>query len=83
MQDIKFVCKVTCDKSQVAIVSGGGSGHEPAHAGYVGDGMLSAAVCGDVFASPSSDAVLCAIRAAAGPAGAITDLIASARMHVQ
>ncbi len=56
---------------QVAIISGGGSGHEPAHAGYVGVGMLHAAVAGDVFTSPSSDAVLAAIRAAAGPAGAL------------
>ncbi len=56
---------------QVAIISGGGSGHEPAHAGYVGTGMLHAAVAGDVFTSPSSDAVLAAIRAAAGPAGAL------------
>lgn len=55
----------------VAVISGGGSGHEPAHAGYVGDGMLTAAVAGDVFTSPSVDAVLAAIRAAAGPAGAL------------
>lgn len=55
----------------VAVISGGGSGHEPAHAGYVGMGMLSAAVAGDVFTSPSTDAVLDAIRAAAGPAGAV------------
>ena len=47
---------------KVAIVSGGGSGHEPAHAGYIGAGMLSAAVAGDVFTSPSVDAVLAAIR---------------------
>lgn len=43
---------------QVGIVSGGGSGHEPAHAGYVGEGMLSAAVAGNVFASPSPDRIL-------------------------
>jgi len=55
----------------VAVISGGGSGHEPAHAGYVGSGLLSAAVAGDVFTSPSVDAVLAAIRAAAGPAGAL------------
>ena len=57
--------------AQVAIISGGGSGHEPAHAGYVGAGMLHAAVAGDVFTSPSTDAVLAAIRAASGPAGAL------------
>ncbi|MFO1157818.1 MAG: dihydroxyacetone kinase family protein [Reyranellaceae bacterium] len=55
----------------VAVISGGGSGHEPAHAGYVGPGLLTAAVAGDVFASPSVDAVLAGIRAAAGPAGAV------------
>lgn len=55
----------------VAVLSGGGSGHEPAHAGYVGRGMLTAAIAGDVFTSPSTDAVLVAIRVAAGPAGAV------------
>jgi triose/dihydroxyacetone kinase / FAD-AMP lyase (cyclizing) len=55
----------------VALISGGGSGHEPAHGGYVGAGMLSAAVCGEVFTSPSTDAVLAAIRATAGAAGAV------------
>ena len=43
----------------VAIVSGGGAGHEPAHGGYVGPGMLTGAVVGDVFTSPSTDAVGC------------------------
>lgn len=38
--------------------SGGGSGHEPAHAGFVGEGMLTAAVCGDVFTSPPVDSIL-------------------------
>lgn len=56
---------------QVAVVSGGGSGHEPAHAGYIGPGMLSAAVAGEVFTSPSSDAVFAAIRAVAGKPGAL------------
>lgn len=55
----------------VALISGGGAGHEPAHAGYVGPGMLTAAVTGEVFTSPSVDAVLAAIRATAGPAGAL------------
>lgn len=58
-------------RRKVAVLSGGGSGHEPAHAGYVGPGMLTAAIAGDVFTSPSTDAVLAAIRAAAGPAGAL------------
>ena len=56
---------------QVAVVSGGGSGHEPAHAGYIGAGMLSAAVVGEVFTSPSSDSVFAAIKAVAGKAGAL------------
>ncbi|WP_250475737.1 dihydroxyacetone kinase family protein [Caballeronia sp. GAFFF1] len=55
----------------VSVISGGGSGHEPAHGGYVGAGMLSAAVCGEVFTSPSTDAVLAAIRATAGSRGAV------------
>ena len=55
----------------VAVISGGGAGHEPAHAGYVGPGMLAGAIAGDVFTSPSVDAVLAGIRAAAGPAGAL------------
>lgn len=55
----------------VALLSGGGSGHEPAHAGYVGDGLLTAAIAGEVFTSPSVDAVLAGIRASAGPAGAV------------
>ena len=57
------------ERREVAVLSGGGSGHEPAHAGYVGAGMLHAAVSGDVFTSPSVDAVLAAIRAVAGPPG--------------
>lgn len=56
---------------EVAVISGGGSGHEPAHAGFVGRGMLTAAVAGDVFTSPSTDAVLAAIRHVAGPSGAL------------
>ncbi|HEY4298839.1 MAG TPA: dihydroxyacetone kinase subunit DhaK, partial [Paraburkholderia sp.] len=58
-------------RGEVALISGGGSGHEPAHGGYVGHGMLSAAVAGEVFTSPSTDAVLDAIRAVAGRAGAL------------
>jgi dihydroxyacetone kinase len=56
---------------QVAILSGGGSGHEPAHAGYIGAGMLSAAVAGEVFTSPSSDSVFAAIQAVAAKPGAL------------
>lgn len=55
----------------MAVISGGGSGHEPAHAGYIGEGLLTAAVLGDVFASPSVAAVLSAIVAASGPKGCV------------
>ncbi|MCR6498251.1 dihydroxyacetone kinase subunit DhaK [Shinella sp. CPCC 101442] len=68
---IRVVLRSDWDKSKVAIVSGGGSGHEPAHVGFVGKGMLTAAVCGDVFASPSVDAVLAGILAVTGPAGCL------------
>lgn len=50
-------------KGKVGIVSGGGSGHEPTHAGFVGEGMLSAAVCGQVFTSPTPDQIYAAIKA--------------------
>jgi dihydroxyacetone kinase len=68
---IRVVVRADWDRSRVALVSGGGSGHEPAHAGFVGSGMLTAAVCGDVFASPSVDAVLAGILAVTGPAGCL------------
>jgi triose/dihydroxyacetone kinase / FAD-AMP lyase (cyclizing) len=68
---IRVVVRADWDKSKVALVSGGGSGHEPAHVGFVGRGMLTAAVCGDVFASPSVDAVLAGILAVTGPAGCL------------
>ena len=69
--DVKVVVRSHVDKNKVALVSGGGSGHEPAHAGFVGDGMLDAAVCGDVFASPSVAAVLAAIRHVTGSPGCL------------
>ncbi|SDS64160.1 homodimeric dihydroxyacetone kinase [Nocardioides scoriae] len=56
---------------RVALVSGGGAGHEPAHGGYVGEGMLTGAVVGDVFTSPSTDAVLAAVRAVGQEAGVL------------
>lgn len=68
---IRVVVRTDWDKTAVALVSGGGSGHEPAHAGFVGLGMLTAAVCGDVFASPSVEAVLAGILAVTGPAGCL------------
>jgi ATP-dependent dihydroxyacetone kinase len=68
---IKVVVRTDWDKAKVALVSGGGSGHEPSHAGFVGQGMLTAAVCGEVFASPSVDAVLAGILAVTGKAGCL------------
>ncbi len=68
---IKVILRQDWDKSKVAVISGGGSGHEPAHAGFVGGGMLTAAVCGEIFASPSVDAVLAAIQAVTGDAGCL------------
>ena len=59
------------NKEKVAIISGGGSGHEPAHAGYVGLGMLDAAVAGNVFASPSPDRILEAIHQVGGDKGVL------------
>jgi len=56
-------------KNRVAVVSGGGAGNEPSHAGFVGEGMLSAAVSGPVFTSPAPDQILEAIKAANEGAG--------------
>ncbi|NEK54986.1 dihydroxyacetone kinase, partial [Rhizobium leguminosarum] len=67
----KVVLRSDWRGSKVALVSGGGSGHEPSHAGFVGKGMLTAAVCGDVFASPSVDAVLAGILAVTGDSGCL------------
>ncbi|NWU12754.1 TKFC cyclase, partial [Cephalopterus ornatus] len=61
-------------RGRVALLSGGGSGHEPAHAGYVGKGMLTGAVAGAVFTSPSVGSVLAAIRVLA-QAGAVGILL--------
>ncbi|EGL63824.1 dihydroxyacetone kinase protein [Agrobacterium sp. ATCC 31749] len=68
---IRVIVRSDWDKGKVALVSGGGSGHEPAHAGFIGKGMLTAAICGDVFASPSVDAILAGILAVTGPAGCL------------
>ncbi|WEX75450.1 dihydroxyacetone kinase subunit DhaK [Sinorhizobium numidicum] len=69
--DIKVVMRGDWEKDKVAVISGGGAGHEPSHAGFVGRGMLTAAVSGEIFASPSVDAVLAAIRAVTGPRGCL------------
>ena len=68
---IRVVVRADWDRSKVALVSGGGSGHEPSHAGFVGQGLLTAAVCGEVFASPSVDAVFAAIMAVTGKGGCL------------
>lgn len=62
-KDVEVIAKKDKEK-KVGIVSGGGSGHEPAHAGYVGKGMLDAAVAGNVFASPSPDRIIKGIQEA-------------------
>ncbi|MEA5656673.1 dihydroxyacetone kinase subunit DhaK, partial [Cutibacterium granulosum] len=56
---------------KVGLVSGGGSGHEPLHSGYVGRGMLDAACCGEVFTSPVPDQVMAATHAVDGGAGVV------------
>ncbi|EHD0417795.1 dihydroxyacetone kinase subunit DhaK [Listeria monocytogenes] len=64
-----IIQRKTEKSGKVAVISGGGSGHEPAHAGFVGEGMLSAAVCGAVFTSPTPDQILEAIKVANEGAG--------------
>ena len=61
LEKFKIIKKKEVNSKKVTLISGGGSGHEPAHAGFVGKGMLDAAVCGDVFASPSQIQVYKAI----------------------
>ncbi|MGM0523846.1 MAG: dihydroxyacetone kinase subunit DhaK [Bacillota bacterium] len=67
----KVIKKKHLNDEKVTLISGGGSGHEPAHAGFVGKGMLDAAVCGEVFASPSQIQVYQAIRETAGKKGTL------------
>lgn len=57
LDSANVVVRTHSSKDKVVVISGGGSGHEPAHAGYVGYGMLDAAVCGEVFTSPTPDQV--------------------------
>ncbi|WP_129707685.1 dihydroxyacetone kinase subunit DhaK [Priestia megaterium] len=71
IEKYKVIKKEQINKNKVSIISGGGSGHEPAHAGYVGKGMLDAAVCGDVFASPSQIQVYQAIKETASDKGTL------------
>lgn len=69
--DPVYVTRKTPNKNKVALLSGGGSGHEPMHAGFVGQGMLDAACPGDVFTSPTPDQMEAAARAVTGDAGAL------------
>ncbi|MED3831495.1 MULTISPECIES: dihydroxyacetone kinase subunit DhaK [Priestia] len=71
IEKYKVIKKEQINKNKVSIISGGGSGHEPAHAGYVGKGMLDAAVCGDVFASPSQIQIYQAIKETASDKGTL------------
>ena len=71
VEKYKVVKKKVVDRNKVTLISGGGSGHEPAHAGFVGTGMLDAAVCGDVFASPSQIQVYNALKLTASKKGTL------------
>lgn len=71
VEKYKILKKREIDKQKVTLISGGGSGHEPAHAGFIGEGMLDAAVCGDVFASPSQIQVYKAIKETASEKGTL------------
>lgn len=73
---MRLVLRADWDKdrqgnSHVALLSGGGSGHEPAHAGFVAEGMLTGAIAGSLFASPSVEAVLSGIHEVCGRAGCL------------
>lgn len=68
---MRILAQIETGRQPVAVISGGGAGHEPAHAGFVGRGMLDAAVSGEIFASPSVAAVLAAIRHCGGREGTL------------
>lgn len=70
-EDGKFVQRRYLQPGKVALISGGGSGHEPLHAGFVGYGMLDAACPGEVFTSPTPDQMLAAATAVDGGAGTL------------
>lgn len=71
VEKFKIVKKKEINDNKVSLISGGGSGHEPAHAGFVGKGMIDCAVCGDVFASPSQVQVYNAIKKCATEKGVL------------
>ena len=70
-EGVEVISRKEKKSGKVGVISGGGSGHEPAHAGYVGKGMLDAAVAGNVFASPSPDRIIEGIKAADSGAGVL------------
>ena len=67
----KIMKKREINRDKVTLISGGGSGHEPAHAGFIGEGMLDVAVCGDVFASPSQIQVYQGIKSTVSNKGTL------------
>eukprot|EP00928_Gymnodinium_smaydae_P070790 TRINITY_DN5455_c0_g1_i1.p1 TRINITY_DN5455_c0_g1~~TRINITY_DN5455_c0_g1_i1.p1 ORF type:complete len:1216 (+),score=283.50 TRINITY_DN5455_c0_g1_i1:77-3724(+) len=69
--DTRVLVRSDWKKQGVAIVTGGGSGHEPSDAGMIGEGMITAAVCGDIFASPAASTIAQALAAVTGPAGTL------------
>ena len=69
--DLRCYCTAHKKEGKVALISGGGSGHEPAHGGYVGEGMLDAAVAGAVFTSPTPDQIYEGIKAVATEEGVL------------
>lgn len=69
LDGLEVIVRKAGKNGKVGLISGGGSGHEPSHAGFVGQGMLSAAVCGAVFTSPTPDQILEAIKASDEGAG--------------
>ena len=70
-EGVEVISRKEKKSGKVGVISGGGSGHEPAHAGYVGKGMLDAAVAGNVFASPSPDRIIEGIKTADSGAGVL------------
>jgi len=70
-EGVEVIARRQKKDGKVGLISGGGSGHEPAHAGYVGYGMLDAAVAGNVFASPSPDRIIEGVKAADSGAGVL------------
>ena len=70
-EDVEVIARAEKTAGKVGLITGGGSGHEPAFGGYVGKGMLDAAVAGHVFSSPSPDRIIEGIKAADGGAGVL------------